>query len=83
MTVYATIVGDFERLHLFNFEIGFLKNEAFFKKNRRYGFLAECSTFENAIFPYKTALIKPRMREIQQKVQSRTITKNKFLSLST
>ena len=65
MTVYATIVGDFERLHLFNFEIGFLEKEAFFKKNRRYGFLAERSTIENAIFPYKTALIKPRMREIQ------------------
>ena len=32
MTVYATIVGDFERLHLFNFEIGFLEKEAFFKK---------------------------------------------------
>ena len=65
MTVYATIVGDFERLHLFHFEIGFLEKEAFFKKNRRYGFLAERSTIENAIFPYKTALIKPRMREIQ------------------
>ena len=65
MTVYATIVGDFERLHLFDFEIGFLEKEAFFKKNRRYGFLAERSTIENAIFPYKTALIKPRMREIQ------------------
>ena len=50
-----TITRDFESFYHFTFETGFLENRnPFHKLECRY--LAECTTIENAIFPYKTVL---------------------------
>ena len=44
----VTFTRNFECLHYFNLTTNFLKNEKLFQKN--------CSTIEDALFPYKTAL---------------------------
>ena len=51
---YVTITGD----QYFNFETSFLKQTKTFLKKLEYRILVECTTMENATFPFKTALSK-------------------------
>ena len=58
---YVTISGNFENFQYFNFEKKFLKNETFSKK-LEYHFPVESTKFENATFPYKTALSEANVK---------------------
>ena len=67
-----TITGEFVRFQYLNFETSF-------RKKLEYCFLVQSTTNESAIFPYKTALLKANVRQIESGVQNGPTTKNGLL----
>ena len=56
-----TISENFEHFQYFNFEIDFLENDFFFKK-QAYRLLVERTKIEKALFPYKTAISEANVK---------------------
>ena len=69
------ISRNFEGFQYFNLDTNFLKLE--------YLFLVESTKTENAIFPYKTAVSKTNVRQIEWGVQYGLISKNRVLLVTT
>ena len=62
---------------ILKFEISFLKNKNCFKK-LEYQFLVESTTIQNALFPFKTALLKSKVKTYTMEIQNEPITQNSF-----
>ena len=58
------------------------KKKTFFKK-LEYRFLVETTKTGNTSIPFKTALSKPLLRQIEQRLQNRPITKGEVLPVET
>ena len=71
-----TITEDLGRFQYLNFEATFLKKP-------KYRFVVQSTTNESATFPYKTALSKPMLGQIEWGVQNGSIPKNGLLPVTT
>ena len=63
----------FERFQCFNFKTDFWKTKTFFKK-LEYRFLVGSIKFENAAFPYKTAVSEANVKTNKTYYKERSFT---------